>query len=200
MAESKRELAARADVAATELQALAHDITAVIETLPKSASAATKELLEQQARRALAIAAALRVEAASPDRLMVDLLMQARGVLAVLVVAALSTVTVGALEQAGADAWDAARAGARHLAGDEDLEDVADLHPDAALSYREMLRDFREERGLTRAQLSKYLHVSAEKLKEWENGVGPLPSNFFELLDRLKQLDSEDIEALRSPK
>lgn len=200
------DLAARADAAATELRALADDITRAIDTLPKWASAGTRELLEQQARRALAISAALRVEARSPDEGVVGHLLNARTAVIVAAVAILSTTGVGAGEEAGADAWRAVRTRIEQVPGKEG-EEAEDTDPvvkprvggwNTAHPFGFWLRRIRAEHGLTQREVAELLGVSQQAVASWEtNKTAPRESMSGQIISGFRhQVSAEEFEEL----
>jgi hypothetical protein len=100
---------------ARELQHAAHTITGLVDRLPKNSSEASRFALEQEAIRLLAISAGMRTQLTAPDPIAVDLWRRlGRRSLQTLGVA-IAAISVGGLEAAGADVWDALQGTDSHL-------------------------------------------------------------------------------------
>jgi hypothetical protein len=189
-------LTLRIEAAANDLQALAHDITRAVDVLPANTAAATRELLQQHARRALAIAAALVVEQRDPDPGVSSLLLRARRSVGVAVVLALGTVGVGALEQAGGDAWEALASRASEIARPADQ--VRRLTEGERRAVRvelgQQLRRYRTSNSETLKGLAAEVGSSQTALGELERS-GHLPS-LVVLLRLQAQVRDQEVDRL----
>lgn len=94
---------------AKALQQLAADITAGIEALPAPVRLVSRPVMEQHARRVLALAAQYVVESKDPDPRVMRQISWTRKVVVGAVAAAVLAVPVGFGEEAGGDAWSALR-------------------------------------------------------------------------------------------
>jgi hypothetical protein len=187
------ELAAIAHRAADDLNALAGDITKAIDALPLGADQALRELMYQHARRAKAISAALRVEAADPDSRMVGLLLAVGKALAAMVMAALLAFS-GA---AGNDAWQAVHHRADGIAGPsvESYEDMGPVERREALGA--YIRELRTARGASMRTLAKALEKAPSTIRRWEMGEGAPGPEDISLLGHAFELSNADMDKLR---
>jgi DNA-binding transcriptional regulator YiaG len=166
--------------AAKDLHDLANDITAAIDTLPKSASRGTRAMLEQHARRAKAIAGALIVEVAEPDPQVVGLLLKARGAVAVAVIMALGAVGGGVAEAIGEDGWTILKDKAEQIVADPDASSEDRQLPPG---FGSLLRRLRTEHNYSQFDLADHSKVTQSQVSQWERGAA-LPED-EEVVNRL---------------
>lgn len=169
MSLSHAQLVALTTNAAADLQDLAHAITRTVDTLPRNTSRGTVGLLEQQARRALAIAAALRVEEQRPDEAVVRALLAAKKALTVVVIAVLATVAVGFGEAVGSDAYHSLKNFVETRL-QEDTHEKRDADSgNKQLSVGRRLRALRMKAGLSQFEWAFRAGISPSALSRYEN-------------------------------
>jgi DNA-binding transcriptional regulator YiaG len=168
-----RALAAAATRAADDLRELADAITAVLDALPKNTSKGSRLVLEQQARRALALSASLRVEAARPDPALTAHLLRAKVLVATIVLSVLTTLTTGFLEEVGAQAVGFLKAKTEVLFDRSDRIQPQNVEQDG---FGGVLRSLRLEQGLSQRDLGERFGVSASAVSRWERNEN-LPSS-----------------------
>lgn len=206
----RNEWAERAEAAAADLHALAADIQGVADTLSRWRNpAVTKEVLEQHARRAKAIAAALTVEAWNPQPETTGLLLKAGKAVGKGAMVVLLTLGTGAGEQAGGDIYIAAKDRAVLVAGEARSKKPvrpASIRPESRVSppridtvqrpqqilfdrFGPRLRAIRLGLGLSQREVAEPAGVSQQTLSRWEAGFTlPQPGAFRRTLRVLESL------------
>lgn len=187
-------LSAEAERAARDLHALAADITLALDTLPRFTSSATRELMEQHARRAKAIAAALQNEVRQPEAETARLLLRSKRAVGAAVMVTIAGLGAGVAEAAGDDVWNAVKAQAAEVLNSEvhSNEDEAEMqaarekfahwgkatssgsgeYPLSDIRFAESpLKNARLQAGLYPAAFAEKLGIDEDLLRAIEAGV-----------------------------
>ena len=163
-------------------------------------------MLEQHARRALAIAAALQVENRDPDRGLVRLLLQAKVVVAAGAIAAVATVTTGALEEVGKEILKEVVDTATDMLQSREEESYdhgkgtdserLTTHP-SSMDPGELLRQHRTNQRITQRHLADVIGVSPSAISNWESGKARPQARMIPRLADALDLDPDEADVLK---